>query len=128
ARAAVRNGGARAACVGPARRPAGRGRGRAGRRPRARGSSSDVQSADTECFSIICRRRLELARVEALLAVARDAEGCCARAAGHDLTQLGADVVEADAVLRRDALGEAAVDELPVARAAERLAVVVRAC
>ena len=69
-------------------------------------------------FKIVVARLSELARVEPLLAVARDAVGRRAGPARHDLAQLGADVVEPDAVVRRDALREAAVDELAVARAA----------
>ena len=66
------------------------------------------------------------AGVEALLAVARDAIGRRAGPARDDLAQLGADVVEPDAVVGCDAFREPAVDKLAKARPAELLAVVVR--
>src|SRR5438093_954701 len=69
----------------------------------------------------------ELSRGETLLAVAADPVRRRAGPARHHLAELGADVVEADAVLRRDPLREAVVDELAVARPAQLLAVVVRA-
>ena len=65
--------------------------------------------------------------VEPLFAVARDAVGRRAGTAADDLLQLGADVVQRDAVVGRDAVGEPAVDELAVARPAALLSVVVRA-
>ena len=58
----------------------------------------------------------ELARVERLFALPRDAIGGRAGAAGDDLDQLRADVVQRDAVVGGDALREAGVDELAVAR------------
>src|SRR5262249_31761687 len=69
----------------------------------------------------------QLPRLDPLFACPRDAVGGGAGAAGDDLAQLGADEVQADAVVGREALGEAVVDELAVAGPARRLAVVVRA-
>src|SRR5207248_1720493 len=62
-----------------------------------------------------------------LFAITRDAVRSRTGTARHDLRDLRSRIVDAHTIVGRDTLGEAALDQLAVARTAQLLAVVVRA-